>query len=397
MQRNKRSFSASAIDKHLLNIVMISFIVCFPQRCLGKVNEILEKKIIKILADFDAIGLSVVVVKDGKIYYHQTFGYNPDYSDTIQKKTIRKENLYYLASVSKTFVGTAIMRLVEKGALSLDDDVNKYLDFCVRNPYFPEEPITIKMLLCHHSSLRKDVDYDNFDKINPKYNKQYKSFYNDYKPGSALEYSNLGFVILGAVIEKVSGLRFDHFINKYILKPLNLYGSYNVADLDSGLFVRTYSYSHKHSKFVKQDNTYYNDQKLMDQYVLGYSTPALKPAGGMVISALDLAKYMILHINKGKYKRHKRLLKEDSEKQLWQKQGNSGFGLSFVHFLTTIPGVDLIGMTGGAKGIHSAMLFQPEGKYGFVVICNGCKAKSADGSEMNKSIIRELYKSFIAN
>ena len=386
----------STINVYLLIIVLISFFSP-PKQCIGKNNSKIEKKIVKILEDFDAIGLSVVVVKDGKICYHQAFGYNPDYSDVSLRKPISCNDLYYLASVSKTFVGTAIMQLVERGLISLDDDVNNYLDFSVRNPSYPNMPITIKMLLCHHSSLKKDADYETFDTINPLYNEKYKYCYNDYKPGSALTYSNLGFVILGAVIEKVSGLRFDHYIRRYILKPLNLYGSYNMADLDSSRFVRSFWYDHKESKYVEQYMTYRNDHEMMDKYVLGYSTPALRPAGGMVMSSIDLAKYMIMHINKGKYRRGKRILKEQSENLLWQKQGDTVFGLSFVHFLTTIPGVDLIGMTGGARGIHSAMLFQPEEKYGFVVICNGCTSKSADGSEMNKLIIRELYNTLIVN
>ena len=370
---------------------------CFSEKRLYSKYDSLNTRIVGIMNDFKAVGLSVVVVKDNKIVYQHAYGYNPNYNKEEARNPIKKDNLYYLASVSKTFVGTAIMQLVEKGFLSLDDDVNNHLDFIVRNPYFPDIPITIKMLLCHHSSLKNGADYDSFDKIRPQFNKDYKSFYNNYKPGSQLAYSNLGFVLLGAVIEKVSGLRFDQYIMKNIIKPLKLYGSYNMSDLDSNLFVRTYWYSHVSKRFYKQEMTYRNDQEQMSHYVPGYSTPALRPADGMVISPDDLAKYMLMHMNKGKYKHYKRILKEESEEQLWQKQGNSVFGLSFVHFLTTIPGADLIGMTGGARGIHSSMLFQPEGKYGFVVICNGCTAKPADGSEMNKLIIRELYNTLIVN
>ena len=384
------------LKKTVIIASMLSIcVLCISKKQLSYTNEDIDIQIANIMKDYSAIGLSVVVVKNGRIVFQKAYGYNPDYSDESKRKPIKSNNLFYIASVSKTFVGTAIMQLVERGKLSLDDDVNNYLDFSVRNPNFPNVPITIRMLLCHHSSLKKDMDYDSFDKLLTKANENNKFFYNNYQPGSALSYSNLGYVILGAVIEKVSGLRFDRYINKNILRPLKLYGSYNMADLDSNRFVRTYWYNPNDAKFIKQFTTYSNNQAMMEHYVLGYSTPAFRPADGMVISSGDLAKYMIMHINKGKNGHKKRILKEKSEDTMWQKNGKTVHGFSFFHSSNLIPGNDMIGMTGGARGIHSIMFFQPEKKFGFVVICNGCAAKSADGSEMNKLIIRELYNTFV--
>jgi CubicO group peptidase (beta-lactamase class C family) len=342
---------------------------------------------------YDNIGLSVVVVKDGEIVYSDNFGYNPNPSDPTKGVPIRKKDLFYIASVSKTFVGTAIMQLVERGQLSLEDDVNKYFDFNVRNPNFPKAPITIRMLLSHRSSIKKNVDYDDFDKLNPSLNKDYLQFWNDYMPGSALDYSNLGYVILGAVIEKVSGMRFDDYIQRNILRPLRLRGGYDVGKLGNARFVYPSRYRVDH--YVVQKQAYSKDSEKKSQYVLGYSTPILNPAGGMKISAIDLAKYMVMHMNMGMGRRKTRVLTEESEMKMWERQEGTAHGLSFVHFTKVIPGEDLVGMNGANHGIHSSMYFHPEKKYGFVVICNGCNSKTYADSGLNDEVIRMLYNSII--
>lgn len=284
------------------------------------------------------------------------------------------------------------MQLVEKKKISLDDDVNKYLDYSVRNPKFPQTPITIKMLLCHRSGLKRSSPYSgNFIDvlIDGKKDKLEKLF-EEFHPGDGFSYSNMGFDILGAVIEKATGIRFDEYVDNNILKPLKIYGGYDISRLDTSRFVRTYSY--KDGKFRKLSTVY--SKEVIKDYKLGYSINKLWPAGGMVISAHDLAVYMIAHMNKGKLKGKKRILTKRSEEILWERQAGTGFGLSFVHAVNTIPNVDLVGMTGGARGIHSLMMFSPEKRIGFVIICNGCTSKSADGIEMNKRVMSELNLAF---
>lgn len=358
-------------------------------------DSLIEYRIDSIRKTFESIGLYAVAVNNSKIVYSKSFGYNPDYSDPTKRDPIRSDDLFLIASVSKTFVGTAIMQLVKKKKLSLDDDVNMYLDYSVRNPRYPLQPITIRMLLCHRSGLKRNSPFDNFLNVLKSGDKdKLTDLFEDFAPNTKLSYSNIGFDLLGAVIENITNIRFDDYIEKKILKPLGINGGYDILRMDSTRFVRTYSY--KNDRFVNTNPIYWKKKVQKEDYKLGYSTTVLWPAGGMVISATDLAKYMIAHINKGKLKGRKRILRKRSEEMLWEKQAGSNHGLSFVHFTTTLPDIELIGMTGGAYGIHSAMLFNPEKKIGFVVICNGCTSKSADGMEMNKKIMSELYLAYCA-
>ena len=381
--------------RNLLLIVLFSILGVFggtEQKCLVPKKKV-RNQIETLRKHYGNIGLSVVVVKNNRIVYSDNFGYNPDLTDPRQGKPIRKNDLFYIASISKTFVGTAIMQLVEEEKLSLEDDVNRYLDFNLRNPNFPNTPITIRMLLSHRSSLKKGADYDDFDKINPEKVEDLYAFFNDYPPGKKADYSNLGFVILGAVVERVSGMRFDDYVQKHILKPLGLHGYYDVTKLDSSKLV--YSCRYKSDYFVVQKKAFDSKEEKLSQYVLGYSTPALRPASGFMISSLDLAKYMMMHINKGKFRWRKRVVAKESEEQMWKGQNKTTYGLSFVHFLKVIPGEDLVGMNGAGYGVHSSMYFHPEKKYGFVVICNGCQSKSYADSGLNDEVIRVLYNEII--
>ena len=339
------------------------------------------------------------VVKNNNIVYKNIFGYNPDYNDTTVRKPIPENGVYVIASISKTFVSTAIMQLVEKKKIKLEDDVNNYLSFNVRNPRYPKVPITIRMLLCHRSSLN-DSQYDwTLRQINPKTGKRWKECYNDYPPGEDYKYCNLGYSLLGAIIENVTGVRFYDYVEKHITKPLGLYANYNLTKIDSNLLVKALLYDEE-KKIFKKDNSIYNYSFFKDKmqnYKLGYSVANFSPTGGLKISATDLAKYMIMHMNDGKY-HGKRIISKRSELEMRKPQmGNPDYGLAFSYYRGRIKGVTLNGMVGCAHGVHSSMLFNPKEKYGFIVICNGCTSGGSDGQRLNTEIIQKLYKYIIEN
>lgn len=367
-------------------IIALSFL---SLTCFGVTG--LERDILDVMQKYDAVGMSVAVVKDDSIVYSQSFGYK-NKEDFV---ALHSDNIFRIASISKTFVGTAIMQLVEKGILSLEDDVNKFLVFKVKNPRFPETPITIKMLLCHRSSITDSQGYKSFDGINPATNSRYAECYSDNEPGSKYAYSNLNYNILGAVIENVTGKRFDKFILENIIKPLGLYGGYNVSDLDSSLFVSSYSYNKKQNSLLVSEETFLPYYKEISDYKLGYSTPFLSPAGGMKISALGLARYMKMHMDSGFYD-NRWIIHQDSESLMRKVPVGSGFyALSFYYTNSIIPGEKVIGHNGGALGTHTAMFFHPKKKYGFVVLCNGYRPQSSDDVDFRTQIIRLLYNQLI--
>lgn len=368
-------------------------LLLFIISCKAKDVDRLEEEIYNIMTKYHAVGASVAVVKDNEIIYNRAFGYNPDYNDTTLRKPIPTNGVYVIASISKSFIATAIMQLVEKKLLSIDDDVNNYLDFNVRNPQHPDTPITVRMLLNHRSSINDKYYGWNLNQINPKKGKKWKECYNGYQPGAKFLYCNLNYNLLGAIIEKASDQRFFDFIDENIITPLGLYASYNLTKIDSARLVKAYKYDSKHKRF-KPDPSIYNYhyfKSKLENYKLGETTACFSPSGGMKISATDLAKYMMMHINYGEF-RGKRILSKKSEQEMWSRQGvDTTYALGFFRDRKILHGESVVGVRGSAHGVHSIMLFNPEKKFGIVVLCNGCTADR----KMKEGIAWSLYKHLI--
>lgn len=114
----------------------------------------------------EAVGLAVAVVKGDKIIYNHSFGWK----DRENKVPLAEDDIFRIASISKSFSVVAIMQLIEAGKMTLDDDVSDLVGFKVRNPRFPETPITLRMLLSHTSNINDRQAYGNLDIINPAVN-----------------------------------------------------------------------------------------------------------------------------------------------------------------------------------------------------------------------------------
>ncbi len=351
-----------------------------------------EAEIREIMKQQQAVGLAVAVVKKGEIIYSNSFGLK-----NIEKnEPLESKNIFRIASISKSFSATSIMQLAEAGKLSLDDDFSKLIGFKIRNPKYPETVITLKMVLSHTSSINDSQGYFSLDSINPERSANWVNCYNNYEPGKGYQYCNLNYNMVGTVIEKLSGERFDQYVRRHILDPLGLYGGYCVDSLDSSLFTTLYEYDSATRKFIPSPMAYAPRREEIRNYVMGYSTPIFSPTGGMKISANGLAKYMTMHIYLGRYK-GVRIISKKSSKLMQQKiSAEEGYGLAISNLDSLIEGKLMRGHTGSAYGLYSAMFFQPKEKFGMVVITNGCSGEYADGiNVLLKQIINSLYRNFI--
>lgn len=358
--------------------------------CIAQAEKA-EADIKNIMKQGEVVGLSVAVVKNGGIIYTRAFGLKDIASNTL----LTEQNLFRIASISKSFSATSIMQLIEGGKLSLDDDFSNLVGFKIRNPKYPKT-ITLKMVLSHTSSINDSQGYFTFDVINPEKNLDWAKCYNDYEPGKGYQYCNLSFNMVGAVIEKLSGERFDDYVKHHILDRLGLYGGYNVDSLDASLFATLYQYDSASRKFTASPQAYASRRDELRNYVMGYSTPLFSPTGGMKISAPDLTKYMIMHINKGKYKGVRIISKKSAKKMQTKISDEEGYGLAIMNLDNLIPGKVMTGHSGNAYGLYSAMFFEPKEKFGMVVITNGCNCTETDGiNNILKATINSLYLNFI--
>jgi CubicO group peptidase (beta-lactamase class C family) len=148
---------------------------------------------------------------------------------------------------------------------------------------------------------------------------------------------------------------------------------------------------------VEQTAAYPPRSEEIRNYTLGVSTPVFSPTGGMKISAHDLSKYMMMHMNYGKSGKTKIISKASSKKMQTGLSPKENYGLALLENDRLIPGEHMIGHTGSAYGLYSNMFFEPKKKFGFIVITNGC-IPTLDRNEdimMSKEVINLLYNDFI--
>src|SRR5574344_2494747 len=270
--------------KSLITTILLSVLVLASSAASAKKDPVsyqtkkeINSDIAQVMKEFNTVGLGVAVVRNGQIVYANSWGYK----DLDNKKALKNDDIFRIASISKSFTATAIMQLVEQGKVSLDEDVSDLVGFKVRNPKFPDVKITLYMLLSHSSSLNDSRGYFTLDVINPAKSKDYAKAYNDYCPGTQYEYCNLGYNTLGTILERTSGERFDQYVVHHVLNPLFVYGGYWVASLDSSKFVTLYERNEKTGQYEPQPEAYDPRTEQIANYQMGYSTPVFSPTGGM--------------------------------------------------------------------------------------------------------------------
>jgi CubicO group peptidase (beta-lactamase class C family) len=350
------------------------------------------------------MGMSVVAVYQDSVIYSGNIGI-ADYSRNIP---ITDSTMYRIASISKTITATAFMMLYEKGLFKMDDDISNILGFTVRNPYFPDVSITPRMLLSHTSSIQDGTGYGNFI-IDTYYKDTPPSItsllsdtgtyytcdlWQDHEPRSYFMYSNLNFVIIGTLIEKLSGQRFDIYCKQHILEPLGITGSYNIQDIKN-LNNLAVLYRAKEGIWQAQADNFKGlkpPPRDLSDYVIGSNGLIFGPHGGLRISAGDLSKIMLLHMNGGVYK-GKRLLQDSvvalMHRPQWNFNGINGdtyyglfrsWGLGFqlatncMNGDLIIPGFTMTGHIGESYGLISDMFFDENNKFGMIFMTNGSAA-----------------------
>lgn len=328
----------------------------------------LNEKLEKILKD-QIVGGSVVLVKGDSI-----FKYNYGYSSLNDKKKVEDDTIYRIASISKVIIGLAASKLVEDGLLDFDKDISNYLGYKVRNPKFPDVPITTKHLLSHKSSITNgledysiEIGYNGVNGhnyfvsledllTNPNSKYYTDKTYSDYPPGEKYIYSNFGTGIVACIIEKVSGKLFTDFVEEIFFKKLQIDASF------------------KANRIIKKDkisDTYngFDLCRTAQSYIDGtYPDHPLGnnfrgPAGGLFISMQDLSKIMIALMNDGKYKDVELLKKETV---------NMYLDMNFLpsRYIEERQ-VKIQGHTGSAYGVSSLMYFAKEKNTGICFIANG--------------------------
>ena len=182
------------------------------------------------------MGASIALIRDGRII--DTFQYGrANRADNIP---VDSETYFRLASISKMITAVGVLQLVEQGVLSLDADLGDYYPFPIRNPYFPDTPITLRHLMSHTSSLSDGYHYDmaikgEITRLEFVFDGNYTDMnYQRWEPGTRVSYSNFGGGMLGALIEQTTGYLIDEYMTFSVFAPLGVAGGYHTPCLPPG-------------------------------------------------------------------------------------------------------------------------------------------------------------------
>ncbi|MGK5041840.1 serine hydrolase domain-containing protein [Janthinobacterium sp. GB1R12] len=352
--------------------------------------------------------LSVLAIRNGKVSYQQQFGYRHIGATPAENLPVTPDTLFRIASVSKMMTTLGLMRLVEQGKLSLDQDVGIYLGFSLRNPYFPQRPVTLRSLLSHTSSLRDAGGYawgperSLRDVLTAGGDAMWDS---SAAPGSYFSYSNLNWGVIGTVMEKVTGERFDLLMRRLLLDPMQLRGGYHPAAFTADEIADTATLYRKrtlgteewrpHGPWIAQaDDFDQHPPTGLANYVIGSNATVFSPTGGLRISAAGLGTVMQMLLDGGRYQ-NQQLLQPASIALMFGRQwqlapdahnGNSerglyrAWGLGNQQFdavagqgngLVEGASFHAVGHLGDAYGLVSAFVLDFKHRNGMVMLVGG--------------------------
>lgn len=338
-----------------------------------KVDSIIVKK----MNTYNIPGLSIGIVKSDSIIYTKGYGIK----NINTKEVVTANSNFHTASISKLFTAQAIMILVEENKIGLENKLTeiipelKYKDERVKN-------ITIKSLLNHTSGLTDVSSY------NWKNNNQTDNSLEDYilglnlkllsEPHTEYNYSNLGYNVLGYVIEKLSKTNFDEFVKENILTPSQMSNS-DFRYFKIGDSIKT----SPHSKRMIS-------KKVYERKIYPY-TREQTPSSTLNSSANDLSKWMISFL-----KSSNGLSPKKSFEKMFEPSFNEYpyIGLGFQ--LSTLNKEKTVGHYGGDKGYRSYLIMIPEKGFGLVLLAN-CDYDEDFRQEILHPIVKLMLATYIAH
>jgi CubicO group peptidase (beta-lactamase class C family) len=333
----------------------------------------LEPLIEKEIREKQLVGLSIGITRNGTVIYAKGFGVSQLGTD----KPLTTKSLFHTASLTKPFVATAIMRLVEQGVIDLDAPVVRYV------PYFTVKDersklITVRQMLSHISGMpdvKGNEDY-NWDKPEydagalERYVRSLKHLSLVGAPGEKFEYSNIAYEVLGDVIAKASGMSFEDYVQKTVLKPLGMkHSTLLIRQADPKLLTTPHIRNKVTRKAEESDTFPYNR--------------AHAPSSTLYSNIDDMNRWALGNLNHGELD-GQRILKVSSHDLLWKPVFNVGFvpdpafppdmKVGLAWFVWNYKGHRMIEHRGADVGFRSYILLAPDDHFSIVLLSNDAGA-----------------------
>jgi CubicO group peptidase (beta-lactamase class C family) len=365
-------------------------------------NE-LDEFFLHTIEDQNFVALGGCIFKENKIFWEGYYGW----ANLEEKIPLTKENIFHLASLSKVFTATALIQLYERGKLKLDDDINNYIKFKIRNPHFPEKPVTFRMLLTHTSSLAdvlptglkkpEGVEYPHGYPGDPEISLSYfteelfipggrfysAEYFSMDEPGTKYHYSNFSFGLIGYLVEQISGEDFSDYCKENIFNPLGMTNTgWYIKDLDTSKIIYEYGFP------PEEDLASYKRRRL-------YGVPDY-PAGNLRTTMDDLLKFISVFMNNDK---DNKMLKPESMSLMLTPQSVKDIpsrsfpfiDIGLTWLITEVENEHFITMNGFSGSIFTTAYFSPQNKTAIVYFFTGVSMKNMPAMvEITKKLYHTL-------
>jgi CubicO group peptidase (beta-lactamase class C family) len=320
------------------------------------------------------VGSTLVLVDNGRVLLNQPYGEQ----SLTPSQPVDEQTTYHWASVTKTFTGIAIMQLRDRGLLSLDDPLVKYIPELndVHDPYGPISAITIREAMSHSNGFRDATwpwHVGPWEPYEPTQWSQivamlpYTSVY--FAPGSRYRYSNLAVVFLGEIIARLSGDSFEVYMLKNVLGPLGMTHSYYDRSPATLLSYRSHSWDRKDGKLTEDP--------------FDFDTGITRANGGLNAPLPDMVRYLRFLLGDPAHQaEYDRILKRSSLEEMWHpiltvppdddfpSRPGAKDEVAASFFIHTDRGVRLIGHPGWQNGFRSQINFDPATHRGYLAVYN---------------------------
>lgn len=338
----------------------------------GEVEAFFDGAVGALMSTNHVPGAVVVVVKDGAVFFAKGYGY----ADVETLKPVDPETtLFRPGSVSKLFTWTAVMQLVEQEELDLDTDINTYIDFEIPDTF--EQPITLRHLLTHTPGFEDRGD--NLFKLTPEETSSLGDYLKAnlparvFPPGQVGSYSNYGTALAGYIVERTSGQAFTDYIKQHIFDSLGMEHATFVQPLPDHL-----------AGDMSGGYNYYNGGYIEGsfEYVNGL------PAGSLSASGLDMARFMIAHLQNGQFEDN-RILSEATARRMHSPLYTPDPrlpGMAYGFFQENVNEQYVISHGGDTILFHSTMQLLPQENLGIFISTNG-----AGGVNLVEPVIDAFY------
>lgn len=390
--------------KHAQMIFLLAYsLITSTSLYAQKENAELDHYLLKKMEKAGRIGMQAAYISNGELTWVGSYGVK-----TFQTNDrVNDSTLFMTASISKPVTALALMKLYDQGKLNLDDDINDYLPFEVRNPNFPDAEITFRMLLSHVSSIRDhwpilEIDYTidhggdspvSLEDFLRSYLVEGGTYYNPEKnfyaaaPGTQEKYSNVGFDLIGYLVGRISGQPFNEYMREKVFLPLKMNNTYwFLSEIP-------------HDNIATPHNMPYKETDFKGTQILKHFGYPGYPSGQLRTTVRDYAQYLKMMVNEGMVEGKSFLSKQTIDEFLTVQypEADKWQALSwnyneFENFVYNIIMPRRPSHTGLDPGMNSVVSFDPIEKTGVLIISNSPTTTFWSEKIIYLDMVRKLFK-----